>query len=620
MHRIRGQNEYLYRQRITSPGPGSTFTSWTLTLTELDGPLAIAARGDRIYIFYRADDNTIKKFYSHNGGTNWTAGTVQAYGDVLGLAAVWWGSTSTVICLALKANELRAFRIDTDTQATTTSTATYAAPHTHILNNTYGIGATYDGFWPQVNIIFAGRQVDTPYNHHNLFRTALSDTWHYAGLESIASAPDGEDLLFKHPSVHRPAVPTAYESDRVIYLEDFAGLTAYTRPMACHIMPGTTWSDATVTEPAPFMDLAPAYGMRIQTTDDYWWLCTQNGVWQAARVMPAPLEVSGDIVSFQVNRPGLIVLELDNSKAQYATPGAAGLSSLRWRSEVELRFGYRVPVLGNVTVPAATAWVDSWEYASDPNISRFTIQCIDGWGLLRSWTPRYQMRWNATAVSPRSVWMVLARLLARAGLYLTTTPTQPHSPTIDGFYPDFTLTPGTRGDTAVRRLLSMVPDQLLFLPHGQAQTKDPRPTETPTWQYGPGDNIVLAGRYGQAVIPSRARVLGRDAGGNRLLHDEIDWAALGDGIDILDQVYDPNLDTAVRTYERALAITRRRALESHPAAITAPTNVFLILQDILEITDPRCGISARRYRVLADRVDFQRRHLRYHHTMMLGAP
>lgn len=131
---------------------------------------------------------------------------------------------------------------------------------------------------------------------------------------------------------------------------------------------------------------------------------------------------------------------------------------------------------------------------------------------------------------------------------------------------------------------------------------------------------VLAGKYGHAVTTSWARALGRDSSAERLVHDEFDWTALADGIDVLEQAYDPNLATVARLEERALAILRTRALEASPAAITAPTNVFQQLLDVIDVTDPRCGVSARDFRVLADRVDFDRRRIRYDHTITLGAP
>jgi hypothetical protein len=112
------------------------------------------------------------------------------------------------------------------------------------------------------------------------------------------------------------------------------------------------------------------------------------------------------------------------------------------------------------------------------------------------------------------------------------------------FYPDFTLVPGQRGDTAIRRLLATVPDQLVF--RGRTQkSKTPAPTSPPS-------------------TPT--------------------------------------------------------TLEAHPAAITVPANVGQELLDVVEVTDPRCGVTAHRFRVQNIITEYDRTRGRYDQTIALGAP
>jgi hypothetical protein len=91
-------------------------------------------------------------------------------------------------------------------------------------------------------------------------------------------------------------------------------------------------------------------------------------------------------------------------------------------------------------------------------------------------------------------------------------------------------------------------------------------------------------------------------------------------IDILEQDYDPNLQTVTRAQERADAILRTQQTQSTPATIVVPTNVGQELLDVVTVTDKRCGISGEKYRVLAIQTDYDRRQGRYEQRLTIGAP
>ncbi|GAG05075.1 unnamed protein product, partial [marine sediment metagenome] len=264
-----------------------------------------------------------------------------------------------------------------------------------------------------IEVVFAGKESDSPYNHYDLFRTKFSNTYNFLPLESFLMSPEGEDITCEYPDCHLPTSAQSYETNRIVAVEKFAGTTAYTRPITCHMVKGTYWSDTTFTEPKPFLDVSPSYGLRIASTSDYWWMEKPNGVWRAPRPADSPLDLTGDIMTLLLQNViasptsvgrGNLVLELDNSKGQYASPGSGALASLRFRSEIVLKLGYKTPE-GNLALEAGTYWIDSWEYQSvslrgesRSNLSTFTLTCLDGWGLMDHWTARYQMRWNKDAV------------------------------------------------------------------------------------------------------------------------------------------------------------------------------------------------------------------------------
>jgi len=633
MHRIRAAaSNALYRQKITSPGPSSDYSQWINIATDCAGPCAIAAYGAKVYIFYKTTGNVLWKYYSHDYGQSWDDAQLAGYTDVLSLAACWWGSSDIVFSFALKANELNGIVLDTSDQTTSQHVKEFHGAATHILLDTCGIGATYNPFWPAIEIVFAGKESDSPYNHYDLFRTWFSDIYNFGALESFLMSPDGEGVTYEYPDCHLPASARDYETNRIVAVEKFTGTTAYTRPLACHTVKGTYWSDTTFTEPKPFLDISSGYGLRLQSTAGYWWMERPDGVWRAPRPADSPLDLTKDIVSLSLQNViaspdlsgrGNLVLELDNSKGQYANPGSGALASLRFRSEIVLELGYKTTA-GNETSEAGTYWIDSWEYRSATlqgratGTSTFILTCLDGWGLMDRWTARYQMRWNKDAVNPKSVWQILYQLLARAGIKLTNTPPKPQSSAINNFYPDFTVNPGTGGDTAIRRLLSFVPDRLVF--RGQeAFTKNPLASESNCYSYGT-DHDILSGKYTDAVTVSRARAIGRDASDNRILEEALDWDLLQLAIDILEQDYDPNLQTATRAQERADAILRQMSLRAERGNLVIPTNVGQELLDIVEVTDERCGISEENYRILAIQTDYDRRQGIYTQRLALCAP
>lgn len=546
-----------------------------------------------------------------------------AYTDVLSMAACWWGTGNIVVCFALKASEINGIVLDSSDQSTTQHTWSDA---THSVSTTFGIGATYNAFWPGCEIVFAARELDTPYNHYNLFRTLFSDTYHFTALESFLMSPEGEDITYEYPDCHLPASPQSYETTRITAVEKFAGITPYQLPITSHVVKGTYFSDTTFTEPRPFLDVSSSFGLRLQSTADYWWMERPDGIWRPTRPAGDALDLTNDIVAItQRTAPGgggsaSLLLTLDNSTGKYASPGTGDLASLRFRSEIVLKLGYLTPS-GDEYSEAGTYWIDGWEYFSGPNQSLFTIHCLDAWGLARNWTARYQMRWNKDAVGPKNVWNIIYLVLARFGIRLWNNGAVTRSSPLLNLYPDFTIDPGTSGDTAIRRLLSLVPDGLIVTGQ-EAFAKDLKDDEASSYAYGtaPGDHRILSGQYSAQLPASRARAIGRTAGGVRVLQEAFDWDLLAEAIDVLHQDYDPNLDDATRTQERADAILRKHALEAQGGRITVPANCGQELYDVVTLTDVRVGISAEKYRVAAIQTDYNRPKSIYNQRLSFCAP
>jgi len=236
------------------------------------------------------------------------------------------------------------------------------------------------------------------------------------------------------------------------------------------------------------------------------------------------------------------------------------------------------------------------------------------------------MRWNQNDINPKSVWQILYQILARVGIRLYTPVSVPVSNPMSNFYPDLTINPGTPGDTALRRLLSFVPDGLIFTGQ-QAFVKNPLPDEASCYSYvapaiasASAGHPILSGQYSVSVSVSRTRAIGQDQDGNRIVEEALDSDLSELGIDILEQVYDPNLSDATGTQERADALLRQASLRAERGNLVIPTNVGQELYDVITVTDARCGIEQVKYRVLAIQTDYDHRQGTYTQHLGLCAP
>jgi len=690
MHRIRfGGTNVLYRQKITSPGPSSDYTQWTQVSANAHGPCAIAAYGAKVYIFYRKDDNTIRKYYSHNYGVDWTDAELSTYQNATSMAAAWWGTGNIVVCFIANGiitdGELNAIVLDTSTQGKTEYTD--SEPLNHPLLGVYGIGATFGISPDKMCVVFAAKQQASPYNFYALYRTELEPNGGYNWLawDHFITVPDGEDINYQYPDIHLPASPQAYEWFQMTAVEVFAGTTAYNRPLRFQAVRAAEFSEMAYTEPKPFLDISSTYGLRLASTTDYWWLSRPDGVWRAPRAAGDPLDLTGDIVSLRQSIPGDLIITLDNHSGKYASPGEGDIAKLKKRSEVFLKLGYRtspptweaatpyaegdiiVPtagketgffyecttpgtsgateptwptVLGETVVdntavwtchppneasPAGVYWIDSWEYQSAPNQSTFVLHCIDGSGLAKKWLSRSQLRWNESAVAPKVVWEIIKALLCRWGISLVNAAAR--STAITSLQPEVIVNPGQAGAGAVGGLLSMVPDLLNYqkwhsdIGYIIATTKEPKITDASSYEYknSPGYHHILEGNYLQGIPASHARAKGRAADESSVIASAFDWDLLGLSIDNFKPDYDPNLETAARTQERADAILRKSSLRAQSGNLVVPVNCGQELYDVITVTDERCGIAAELYRVLAIEVDYSPRQARYAQRLTLAA-
>jgi hypothetical protein len=628
MHRIRAAaGDLLYYQKVTAPDENSDYSQWTEIATDCAGPCAIAAQGARVYIFYKRNEpNELYKLYSHDYGQNWSNAQLYALADALSLAAAWKGTTDTVGCFAATAIKVSAIMLDTGTQVPT------EYHYNHGLDTTYGLGAAYqDGEFP---IVLAGKDTDvaTGIVTYALYSTALTSINTFLSLRVLLTVQDEVSTAFRYPDCHCPLAPEAYETVQLTVVEDYSGVTAYTRPLISHLVKDTDWSSAIITEPRFFLDVSSAYGLRIATTSGHWWISAAAGVWRAPRATSTSLDLSPYILQLRQlvkhKNPGTIVLVLDNSRGYFASPGEGELASLRFRAEIALKLGYKTTA-GTESVDNLTYWVDGWQWSCHPERSEgssrstLTLRCVDLWGLAEAWSARYSLRWNCTTFQPARVWEVLYQYLGRFGIRLWNNAGAGKSYNMDNYYPRFLSRGGTSGDTQLRRLLSFVTDSLV--PRGAlCFAKDLLSSEDSCYAYGnaPGSHAILAGAFADNLTITHTQVSGdtQDEPPVHVREAAFDWQNLALGIDNLRMQYDANLEEADQAEKRADALLRAQQTLQTQATIDVPTNCGQELYDVITVTDPRCGIDQEKYRVLGIQTDYDRRKGQYDQRLALGAP
>lgn len=611
----------LYYQKVADPDDLSDYSSWTLVASDCHGECAIAASGAKVYIFYRKNDNTIRKYYSHDHGASWTNAQVSVLINVLSMSASWWPTTDNVLCFCLKATTLYAVVLDTSTQTAQEFEAVLAP----VPDTTYGIGSTYDPGSGNMAVIYAARIDALPYDYYALFRTYLdriaADNYVFGALKTVISSPDGAEITYEYPDCHQPTSPASREPIRILGVEKYAGITSYKRPLLSHLVIDTAWSDATFIEPWPFLDISADYGLRMATTSAYYWLEEPNGVWRASRGTATGLDISDDILEVhqvvKPDSPGSLVILLDNHAGKYAQPGIGALAKLKKGSQVELKLGYKTTA-GIESVEAGTYWVDSWEYQLKPRSSAFELRCIDAWGLADRWIARYSLNWNRTADSPRTLWQIIYELMAHFGIKLWNNPAVTQSSAMTNFQPDFYISPASRGTSEMRRLLSFCPDGLV--PYGlKSYTKDLKSDEAHCYDYGTA-HVILEASYTEYTPMTRAQVMGRTAADARVIESAFDWDELERGIDNLWLRYDPNLEDAATGQRQADAMMREEAQRAKGGGIRVPVNCGQELYDVIRITDSRVGMTTEKRRIMGMIMDYSRIGSHYQQVLTLGAP
>ena len=460
----------------------------------------------------------------------------------------------------------------------------------------------YSGGW---NLVLAGQAANGEYKVWTFIygdgSGQAAGTW--SPVREVTTSASDSQVSFQWPFVGQPDIY------RLFFIEEYSGNFSYKRLTWSHLQAGSAFADNRWREPVPF-DLSSTYGVAITGDASTLWLSMPSGVWQG-NLAGTPVDVSDDVLDVELEegpRGGAALLVLRNDNGQYNAPGTGTLAALRPGSEVRVSPGY-VTSAGPETVTGPSFSIQGWEYRTGSGIGTFILRASLPWGLLEQWWARRQYSW---ALGSTSVASILQFLLARAGMALDVSGASTICSTLA---PAFTVHPGENGVSAVRRLLAIVPDVLLF--QGLAGVlKNPQDSDATDYSYGT-DHSILSGRYvSTALEANRAQVFGQ-AG----MAEAFEWDEITDVHDRLRQVHDLNLDTQQKVTDRATTELRHQVLGPIAGVVAVPTNCGQELYDVVEVTDASAGLSGARYRVQGIRWEYRRqRRAAYSQTVTLGQP
>lgn len=594
----------LYRQRVVDPGPSSDFSQWTYTNQYNAAVVACAALGAEVSIFW-TDSATrkIQRIISTDYGATWGSPETVDYSpttSIFGLAAAYKPGGDLAIFFADQSNLYVKKHLSGQWQSKSVWDKT--------TGNLSGVTVVYDADW---NLLVTGQDTSGNFKLWSLVYGDGGDVaaGSWSALAELASAPSDGEFEYCRPFLAKPDVY------RGCFVEKFTGTDAYDRPFWSHSVLGAGFVANLWREPVPF-NLSSGYGLAIAHHGNYSWLSSPAGVWRAGLAVQS-LDLTADVLAARqetAETSGKLIVELNNDEGRYASPGQGSLSALDTGCQLDFSPGYRTAV-GDEVSAGLTFSLEAGEHTSSGGSARLILHARDGWGAIADWKARHQFRWNKDS-DQASVKDILAFVLARLGLQLTV---KSQSSAITGYYPDFTFGPGITGETVIRKLLSFVPD-VLFIEGNQACLVNPLSSDSSVYSYGAG-HPVLEGKYRWGAWGiNRVQVAGYDTGGDEvIIADSFSWDEIDKLYDRLRQIEDLNIGTVAEAQQRGAAHLRGAEIASVGGHILVPVNCGQQMYDVIDITDSRAGLSARKKRVVGLVTVYSPRRGEYRQLLRLGA-
>jgi len=598
-----GDNKKLYWQRLNNPGALSDYSTWNYSGQYNCIAVAAASCGAEVSIVFINGSKEIQIIKSSDNGINWGSPQLIDYSpsaSVFGLTA------------AYKTNgDIALFFIDQSTVYVKKYTGDSWQAKTAWdkgTGNLSGISAVYDSDW---NLMITGQDTMGNYKVWSLVYGDGGDvpSGIWTALKGFAPAPSDSDFEYQGIFLDKA------DTHRVFFTEKYKGTESCNRPFWSYSIPDTGYQSNLWHEPVPF-NLSSEYGLAIAHHGDYCWLSMPSGVWRAL-LTEQSLDLSTDIVALRqeaMPQQGTLMAGLRNDGGQYVSPGEGELVVLDTGCQLDFSPGY-VTSQGNEKSPGLKYWLESYEHTRENGRSTCVIHAVDGWSFLKKWQARYQFRWNKDS-DELSVKEIIEFILSRVGLKLEV---KSQSSIITGYYPDFTVHPGDRGDSLIKKLLSFIPD-LLLIEGEKAYLVNPVSTDSPVYSYG-SFHPVTRSRYGKSAMPeNHVSVEGYDPAQDiPVIVDSFDWESIALLYDNLERIYDTNITTVTEAGDRGESVLRKAQIAAFSGSIRVAVNCGQQVYDVVAVTDALVGLDAASRRVMGIALMYRPERGQYDQTLLLGA-
>ncbi len=592
---VRARNDAgtLFVQRVASPGPSSTYSSWTNLAAVTSGTgVALGSRtGEVLLAYVDSAGLTLRLRSSGNDGATWSAATaVVTEGSAIGSVAVAFQPNGDA-CLFYTLGASTTLKRLRRTGGTWAGSGTNWTRSGDVASIT-GLAACHDG--GDFSLVVTGTEVTTL--HPRAWGVRMGDgllpanAW--SALTPIAEADAASTTVFTAPGI------IAFEGDvhaTLVQRETgnvAADRTVYTHP--AHLTDvNSPWS-----EPAPH-SATGAEGLALAVGDGAVWASTPSGVWHAPapepdvlseRLIGCAVDVRADSASCRVT--------LDNADgAMGELPNGAFPATLTGGT-IELSPGYFGGEDGEAEFGSPQRFViDRVRYSA---LRGKRVVVIEGSG---AW--EHAARWHATqawqtaaGVLARS--QVFARLAGRAGAGYTTGGRAPSSEWSSG-NPSFALLPGESGASALGRLVAVVSDGVrsdgdafVLTGCGVGDASD--------YDYGPDAHpLASLTLLDEGPHVNWVRVQGPDRYAEASEAEGV--AAHGPR---LQQIRNLDATTDAKATAMAGAALRRVQWSTPMGRLVAPCNVGQQLFDVVTVTSEPHGVEARDLRVIGCGWEYER--------------
>lgn len=608
---IRARNDAgtIYLSRVASPGPLSTYSSWTSIdtgATPGTGVALCALPGELVLVYVSSSGTLLRTRNSTDDGVTWSSASTIVTEATNPISWVALGSynglnnNTTAFYLTQPFGDKTLLRRVRRTSGIWQTAATWT--RTADIEQLTGLAATHNG--ADYEVLITGT-ADTTLRIHT-WGALMGDldlppnAW--STLTPIVEFDAASTIVLSAPSITRIANNTV-----ATYAQQETGDVATRRNQLTLAQAAN--ADAFL-EPYP-IEANNTHEAGVATyrgNNTNVWMATANGVWHATVGQSRDLG-SRLIAARWTFGPTAHTAEftLDNTDGQLFADGELPPQP---GMDLALFAGYRsgaagAAQFGNVRSFVVQQVEHVWDSVKGARSVR--IRCGGPWTTLRRWrAPRA----IAIAESTETRLQLLRRYAGRAGIVLVGT----GGADFTSQQPGFALNPGESADVAVQRLMSPA-NEVLRTESGQLNLAT-APT-APSEEYGgPAEHPVNSAI---ALTPVSEHNWHRTVGPDRYAdaHDFEAIAREGQAFAVSRQLF-ATTDAIAEAYaERTL----ERLQRDQPALrLTVPYHAGQTLWDVVTVTVPQLDIAAQDYRVVGLTAIYERgpAGVKFEHILELG--